>query len=145
MAAIYLNEAAKLVGVNPSTLHRAMKKGKLSFTLDGDGQRVIDPAELDRWHSDYQARFNGSNRSKPDAGNPEQRIEIVQLQAQLEVERAKGAGLLEKLADIKAQLGDMRAQRDEWKMQAQTLLLGDQRGQPPKARKWWQFGKRESA
>jgi excisionase family DNA binding protein len=132
MAGIYLREAAKLAGVNPSTLHRAMKNGKLSFTLDGDGQRLIDPAELDRWKSDYQPQ-NGGNRSKPDASDSSQSVEFIRLQAQLDIEKAKAAGLLEKLADIKGQLDDMRDQRDQWQTQAQTLLLGNQSATQPVA------------
>lgn len=155
MAGIYLREAAKLAGVNPSTLHRAMKNGKLSFTLDGDGQRLIDPAELDRWKSDYQPQ-NGSNRGKTDASDSPQSVEVIRLQAQLDIEKAKAAGLLEKLADIKGQLDDMREQRDQWQTQAQTLLLGNQSatqpvaGEPvaiattqeaPVKRKWRLFGR----
>jgi hypothetical protein len=48
MAGIGLKEAAKLTGKNQSTIHRAMKNNKLAFTLDDSGQRLIDPAELDR-------------------------------------------------------------------------------------------------
>lgn len=132
MAGIYLREAAKLAGMNPSTLHRAMKSGKLSFTLDGDGQRLIDPAELDRWKSDYQPQ-NGGNRSKPVASDSPQSVEIIRLQAQLDIEKANAARLLEKLADIKDQLDDMRGQRDQWQTQAQTLLLGNPSATQPVA------------
>ena len=41
-------EAARLSGRNQSTLHRAMKAGRLSYTVDAAGQRRIDTAELDR-------------------------------------------------------------------------------------------------
>lgn len=139
MAGIYLKEAAKLAGVNPSTLHRAMKNNKLSFALDGDGQRLIDPAELDRWKSDYQAQANGGNRAKPDASSSGQSGEIVHLQSQLDIEKANGAGLLQKLSDLKAQLDDMREQRDAWQVQAQTLLLSNRPATESKPRKWWKF------
>ena len=130
MAGIYLKEAAKLAGVNPATIHRAMKSGKLSFNLDGDGQRLIDPAELDRWKSDYQPQ-NGGNRNKPIASDSPQSIELIRLQSQLDIEKANGARLLEKLADIKGQLDDMRDQRDQWQTQAQTLLLSNQSATQP--------------
>jgi hypothetical protein len=48
MALIGLNEAARLSGRNRSTLHRAMKDGRLSYTLDDAGERRIDVAELER-------------------------------------------------------------------------------------------------
>jgi hypothetical protein len=138
---LYLREAAKLKGVDPSTIHRAMKNGRLSFTLDGEGQRVIDPAELDRWHEGYQTRPSGS---KPVSGEALQLVEIAQLRAQLEIEKARSAGLLERLADLRAELRDMRGQRDEWQAQAKQLLLTQQTTPAPKKRKWWHLGKRES-
>jgi predicted site-specific integrase-resolvase len=43
-----LSEAARLVGRDASTLHRAMKTGRLSYTVDAAGKRQLDPAELER-------------------------------------------------------------------------------------------------
>jgi hypothetical protein len=48
MAMLGLNEAARLVGCDVSTLHRAMASGRLSFTKDANGKRCLDPAELER-------------------------------------------------------------------------------------------------
>jgi hypothetical protein len=48
VAQIGLRQAARLSGKNQSTLHRAMKAGRLSYTTDAAGQRRIDTAELDR-------------------------------------------------------------------------------------------------
>jgi hypothetical protein len=48
MASIGLSEAARLTGRNQSTIHRAMKTGRLSYTKDAAGERRIDTAELDR-------------------------------------------------------------------------------------------------
>jgi hypothetical protein len=48
MALIGLSEAAKLTGRNQTTIHRAMKTGRLSFSLGESGARRIDTAELDR-------------------------------------------------------------------------------------------------
>ncbi|MBV9249228.1 MAG: hypothetical protein JO227_08305 [Acetobacteraceae bacterium] len=125
MPAIYLSEAAEITGRDKATIHRAMKKGTLSFTLDANGQRVIDRAELDRWHSSIP-RMNSSNR---DASNEEQPGEIARLRSELDAERAKSAIALERVAEIKVQLDDMRSDRDEWRTQAQaqTRLLTDQR------------------
>jgi hypothetical protein len=48
MAAIGLAEAARMTGRNPSTIHRALKAGRLSYTKDAAGERRIDVAELER-------------------------------------------------------------------------------------------------
>ena len=48
MASVGLSEAAKLTGRNQTTIHRAMKTGRLSYTKDEAGGRRIDTAELDR-------------------------------------------------------------------------------------------------
>ena len=48
MALVGLSEAARLTGKAHTTIHRAMKAGRLSFTLDGTGERQIDTTELAR-------------------------------------------------------------------------------------------------
>jgi predicted site-specific integrase-resolvase len=48
MPLVGLSEAARLTGKAHTTIHRAMKAGRLSFTLDDAGERRIDTAELDR-------------------------------------------------------------------------------------------------
>lgn len=48
MGAIGLAEAARLTGKNQSTIHRAMKLGRLSYTKNDASERRIDVAELER-------------------------------------------------------------------------------------------------
>src|SRR4051794_26493156 len=48
MASIGLREAARITGRSQSTIHRAMKAGRLSFTVNEADGRRIDTAELDR-------------------------------------------------------------------------------------------------
>jgi septal ring factor EnvC (AmiA/AmiB activator) len=48
MTAVGLAEAARLTGKNVSTIHRAMKAGRLSYALSTAGERQIDTAELAR-------------------------------------------------------------------------------------------------
>ena len=48
MPTVGIAEAARLAGVNQSTVHRAMRAGKLSYTTDVAGKRRIDVAELGR-------------------------------------------------------------------------------------------------
>lgn len=52
--------------------------------------------------------------------------------------------LREMLRDKEKQLDDLRSERDEWRKQAQTLLLTQAHPQEPgKPRRWWQFGKKQ--
>ena len=146
MPLIGLTEAAKLTGKNKATIHRAMKDNRLSFTVNDNGERQIDPAELGRVFPIVRRREEDkvadSNRPKV-ASNYTQ---LSQLSAQLEAERSKSAGLEARLADKDAVIDDLRQRLDregEERRQAQaqlTALLTDQRAQPAR-RSWWRFGK----
>ena len=46
MAELTLRQAAAQVGVSRQTIYRMVKEGKLSATVRGDGQKVVDTAEL---------------------------------------------------------------------------------------------------
>ena len=48
MAAVRIEEAARLAGVAQSTLHRAMMTGRLAYAKDSAGLRKIEVAELGR-------------------------------------------------------------------------------------------------
>jgi hypothetical protein len=142
VSGIYLSEAAEITGRDKATIHRAMKKGALAFTLDANGQRLIDRAELERWDSSLP-RMNSSNR---ESGSGEQPSDIARLRGELDKEQQKSAHALERLAEIKAQLDDMRGQRDGWQKQAQTLLLSNRveltaTDTATAKRRWWHFGK----
>src|SRR5690242_3271526 len=135
MARIGLKQAAELTGRNQSTIHRAMKSGKLSFTVDDNGQRWIDPAELERWASQNPVRPDGSNEGMQGQSTD---LQLAELRAQLEAERIRVAGLQERLADKDAMVSDLREDRDRWRAQAERLVLTDQR-EPirPLIRRWW--------
>lgn len=48
MATVGVTQAAKLTGRDPSTIFRALRTGRLSYTKDEAGNRRIDIAELER-------------------------------------------------------------------------------------------------
>src|SRR5512134_2336230 len=43
-----LKRASELTGKNQSTIHRAMKAGRLSYSLRDSGERLLDTSELNR-------------------------------------------------------------------------------------------------
>ena len=48
MALLSVSAAARAAGVDRATIHRALKSGRLSATVDDTGARAIDTAELHR-------------------------------------------------------------------------------------------------
>jgi hypothetical protein len=48
MPEIGLRAAARLCGRNQSTIHRALKSGRLSYTVNEAGERRIEVSELER-------------------------------------------------------------------------------------------------
>jgi len=73
MAMLGLSEAARLVGRDVSTLHRAMASGRLSYTKDANGKRQLDVAELERVFgikADGSIRFPTGNGVDPERNAP---------------------------------------------------------------------------
>ena len=52
-----------MCGKDTSTLHRAMKAGRLSYSTDSQGRRQLDPAELARVFDLDPAHGNGAMHS----------------------------------------------------------------------------------
>jgi len=90
MALIGLAEAARLSGRNRATIHRAMKSGKLAYTLAEGGERKIDISELERVFGTRATIGNGVQPLQSDAS---QRREIETLREFLAESRAAVADL----------------------------------------------------
>lgn len=106
------SKAAKEVGKSIPTITKAIKDGRLSATKLQGGGYEIDAAELFRvWP---KVKDEGQGSGKPLGSLTP--LEPAILQAELEAERRL-------LADRTRQLEEMRAERDDWKQQAQTLAL----------------------
>jgi hypothetical protein len=112
-----LATAAAACGVNKSTILRAIKNGKISATKDDNGQWQIQPAELHRTYPPCS-----------DEGTETQHDATPVLAAQI-------AGLKEVADLLRAQLEDVREDRDRWREQAAVVArqLPDQR----ERKSWW--------
>lgn len=123
MAKVSLNQAAKDTGVSLPTLSRWRKSGKISAEKNGTGGYLIDRSEYDRIQELRKQSPNMKAVTKQPMKHNETRYEnpneIRVLQVEVEV-------LRERMKDKDRQIDDLRIDRDEWKKQAQTLLL-----QPP--------------
>jgi hypothetical protein len=103
MALVSLSVAAKLTGRNRSTLFRAIEKGQLSASRDGQGRFTIDPAELERVYGtlrDPDADADAGNDVQwPDAadGNSGAQLREIELMREmLSNERAASREALER-------------------------------------------------
>jgi hypothetical protein len=114
-----LKRASQLVGRDRSTLHRAMVKGKLSYSIGESGERLIDTSELHRVYGIQGEATEPCNDAHATHCNNAQ---LVELSAQLEIERVKVALLTDQLQDV-------RNDRDRWRSMAEqsSRLLTDQR------------------
>jgi hypothetical protein len=108
MAVIALNQAARLTELGKATITRAIKCSWLSASRKKDGTYEID------------------SREPPSAGRlhglmPWRAARLADLRAEEELRR-RVALAEERLADLKAVLEDMRAQRDAWQAMAQARI-----------------------
>ena len=147
-----LGQASQQSGFSKATLSRAIRDGKLSAQKSVETQSFkIDPAELHRYTEAMQVlRATAETEREKHAATPSKDIEsdsetavetrVQEIRKQVELEgRAKLAE--ERLADLKAQLEEMRRQRDKWQEQAERLALAPPSPTPapvqPQPRGWW--------
>ena len=116
-----LGDAAKATGKSKTTLHRAIKSGKISANKAVDGSYSIDPAEL---HRVFPPATVATPVAPLQRNEPEQSgniLETLRIQLEmLEKERERERALLQET------IADLREDRDKWRQQA-TALLEDHR------------------
>src|SRR5262249_46321956 len=91
-----LAEAAQATRLNRSTVLRAIKSGRISGTRGDDGSWSVEPVELHRIFPPAEA----TPRPTPQAAHTDALV-----------------------AELRAQLADMRSQRDAWQRMAEARLL----------------------
>jgi len=115
-----LAEAAQACGVNRSTILRSIKAGKISGQQDESGAWSVEPVELHRVFAPIAAE------ATPKAGHQDAQTDAL-------------------VAELRAQLAELRAQRDAWQCIADRLTSALPRpmpepqppGEPPQG--WWQW------
>jgi hypothetical protein len=116
-----LTTAAKAIGLNRSTVLRAIKSGKISAAKDENGEWQIDPAELHRVYPPVAATPAPTSAEQQHA-TARAADEAVRLEEKI--------AMLKALADVmREQLNDVRKDRDAWRSQAegnQRLLTAAQ-------------------
>jgi len=141
-----VNAAARAAGVSRWTIHRHLGSGKLSFTLDGRGRRVVDVSELQRVYGELtppgSGNGAGAGRVRPPAatataGSGNVAAAVVDVVRRLEAENDRlraDMGLLR--SDLEAERvrsGDLQAalleQVHAYRTLTERLQLTDQRPQ----------------
>jgi hypothetical protein len=129
MTSIGLSEAAKLTGRNQSTIHRAMKAGRISYAINETGERRVDVAELERVFG-IKSHGNSAmpgNDAAALQSNDTQAGELAALQRLLDERERTIADLRE---SIREHRDDLRRAAEERRML--LAMLTDQRARP-----WW--------
>ncbi len=116
-----LNEAAKATGKSKTTIHRALKSGKVSATKTNSGAYAIEPAELHRVFPPVPAERNAERSNRNDTEHPRNDFGTLRIQLEsVEKERERERQQLHET------ITDLREDRDRWRQQA-TALLEDKR------------------
>jgi len=116
-----LGDAAKAVGKSKTTLHRAIKSGRISAKKSEDGSYSIDPSELHRVFPPVTAVTATDTLPRNDTEHQSNTLETLRIQLELqEKERERERALLQET------IADLREDRDKWRQQA-TALLEDHR------------------
>jgi len=144
MPAISLSEAARLANVNPSTITRAVKAGRLSVRVLDNGRKAVDPVELERaFPSDRPKSFAEKTDMQKMHEHANAQLlkkaedEIAFLRQQIrKIEQERDT--LHRTLETDKQ--DLRSRLDasEKDRRTITLLLEDKRSRRP----WWQLWSR---
>lgn len=123
-----LADAAKATGTNKTTILRAIKSGKISGAKDEHGAWLVEPAELHRVYPLAELRSGAGSDATQQYAPPSAAV----IEGQI-------AALRDTAELLRAQLDDVRKDRDSWRDQAQAITrqLADARTPQPAARPWW--------
>jgi predicted site-specific integrase-resolvase len=107
-----LGEAAKATGNSKTTIHRAIKSGRVSATRKDDGSYEIDPAEL---HRVFPPKSAGNGFTNDNLEQTVTRVETEGLRREIDL-------LRERLTDKDRVIEDLRHDRDHARDERDRLL-----------------------
>ena len=119
-----LGTAATAAGLSKSTIHRAIKAGRISATKNDTGDWSIDPAELHRVFPPV------TDEPVPLERDATPKLEAMVAKLEAEITALKGVSDL-----LRSQLVDVRTDRDAWREQAARLALPAPEVEPRLP--WW--------
>jgi hypothetical protein len=124
-----LREAAAACGHNKSSVLRALKSGKINGARNQHGGWEIEPGEL---HRLWPVASPPAPTTRQKLALAEARVSEVETKLQLAIAEGRVSHLEAHLSRLEAELADVRTQRDNWMVLAQTLLT-------TRRKSWWPF------
>lgn len=131
-----VRDAAQRVGISRQTMFRYIKDGKISATTDRDGQKQIELTELLRVFGELQPETETPttprNSPRPVSrdtstapATSQYQMEILRLQAQLEIKSAELDLAKERINELKAAQHEASAEKNRFLeiIERQSLLL----------------------
>ena len=109
-----LGEAAKATGKSKSAISQAISKGRISAEKDESGRWRIEPSELHRVYSPAISLNTRERLSDMELRDAAHRAELLE---------KDNHSLRDTIEVLKAQVEDLRSDRDAWREQAQRKLL----------------------
>lgn len=138
MAKVSLHRATQLTGKARSTIHRAMRVGRVSYETDDHGVRHIDVSELERAF--------GLLPPSPPEGNGARTferhdVELHDLRTQLEVAQVKVAMLEARTADLTGERDRLLGVLEQHAEQLKRLTFEHEVVPHPERprRRWWRW------
>jgi excisionase family DNA binding protein len=129
-----LGEFSRRSGISKPYISKLIKNGRISAERLENGQYRIDPVELDRLGTIRSHGNREVNVLHEHLETPQETVTETVLQREV-------ALLREMLQDKDRQLVEMRQEKEDWKRQAQTLLLTAGEKKEELKKKWWRFGR----
>lgn len=131
-----VREAAERTGISRQTMFRYIKDGKISATTDRDGQKQIELTELLRVFGELQTETEtpATPRNRPRQvsrdtatapATSQYQMEILRLQAQLEIKTAELDMAKERINELKTAQHETSAEKNRFLeiIERQSLLL----------------------
>jgi hypothetical protein len=129
-----LGQAAKAAGISKTSLHRAIKIGRVSAIKNESGSYEIEPSELHRVYPPVVIQERSDNPNLGQDGIGGTAGETAILHREMELLRERVADKDSVIEDLRTRLDQSEQERREKDRQL-TALLTDQRG--GKRRRWF--------
>ena len=145
MALLSIQQAAKQIGIDRTTLYRHIKQGLVSATTAADGSRQIDTSELLRAYGDKLQKPRSAPGSATDARTKEHpgnatalQMELAGLRAQVEAQQTAIDTAAERIAELRERAQADQVERDRLLsiVERQSRLL---ESAPQKKRGFFEF------
>lgn len=142
MTKVGLMKAAELTGKSASTIHRALKAGRLSFEINDHGERSVDASELFRvFPPKASGEPSEALRDEMPSHIARHDTQLAKMEVELRAERERNAILEQLLNEMRQERQAERREKEQLLgiLEKQTLLLPKpQEETPPKKKRWWQ-------